>query len=102
MSPVTNDSARSQSRQTSTPPSSPPVDSPVVADKRVDQPDGAGQQIHVADDEEDDDEEMGTKAKALTNLLKTSSVCLQHFIHRLLDADGLAHARSLWLSWRTR
>jgi hypothetical protein len=75
MSPVANESAQSQSRQTSTPPSSPPVDSPVVADKRLDQPDGAGQQIHVADDEEDD-EEMGTKAKALTNLLKTSSVCL--------------------------
>jgi hypothetical protein len=29
------------------------------------------------DEEDDDDEEdMGTKARALTNLLKTSSVCL--------------------------
>jgi hypothetical protein len=28
------------------------------------------------DEEDDDDEDMGTKARALTNLLKTSSVCL--------------------------
>jgi hypothetical protein len=83
MSPVTNDSTESQSRQASSPPSSPPADSPAVADKKIDQPHEAGERRNVADDEEDDDEEMGTKAKALTNLLKTSSVCLQHFIHQL-------------------
>lgn len=30
-------------------------------------------------DDEEDDEDMGTKAKALTNLLKTSSVRLQYY-----------------------
>lgn len=32
------------------------------------------------DDEEDDEEGMGVKAKALTNLLKTSSVCLHSVV----------------------
>jgi hypothetical protein len=77
MSPITNGSAGSQSRQISTPPSSPPSDSPAVTQKRADQPYEAEAQNDVAEDEEDDDEDMGTKAKALTNLLKTSSVCLQ-------------------------
>ena len=43
----------------------------------------AQEQRNVVDDEEDDDEETDTKAKALTNLLKASSVYLRHFIHQL-------------------
>jgi hypothetical protein len=81
MSPVTNDSAGGQSRRTSTPPSSPPVESPDGIEKKP-QPQHkmeAPRETTNDDEEEEEEEEeedMGTKAKALTNLLKTSSVCL--------------------------
>jgi hypothetical protein len=75
MLPITNDSVVSQ---ISTPPSSPPSDGPAVADKKTDHQYAVETKKGAAEEEEeeDDDEDMGTKAKALTNLLKTSSVCL--------------------------
>ena len=81
MSPTTNDSAESQSRQISTPPSSPPVGSPDDADEKTNEQGETEAQNNAAmEEEEDDDEDMGTKAKALTNLLKTSSVCLSAWL----------------------
>jgi hypothetical protein len=102
MSPITNGSAGSQSRQISTPPSSPPSDSPAVTQKKAEQPKEAEAQKDVAEDEEDEDEDMGIKAKALTNLLKTSSVCLQRHIDHLSFTDVRTHARSSLRSWQTR
>ena len=77
MSPVTNDSAGGQSRRTSTPPSSPPAESLDEIEKKPQLQRGVEAPRETTNDEEDDDEDMGTKAKALVNLLKTSSVCLQ-------------------------
>lgn len=78
MSPVTNDSVGGQSRQTSTPPSSPPAESPDEIEKKPQLQHEMEVPRETTNDEEDDDddEDMGTKARALTNLLKTSSVCL--------------------------
>ena len=82
MSPVTNDSTGGQSRRTSTPPSSPPTESPDEMEKKpqlqheMEVPRETNNGEEEDDDDDDDDEDMGTKAKALTNLLKTSSVCL--------------------------
>ena len=77
MSPVTNDSAGGQSRRTSTPPSSPPAESPDGIEKKAQlQHEMEAPRETTNDEEDDDDEDMGTKARALTNLLKTSSVCL--------------------------
>jgi hypothetical protein len=102
MSPLTNDSAKSQSHQSSTPASSPLSDSPAAAAKKADQQYAAKTQNNVAEDEEDDEEDMGTKAKALTNLLKTSSVCLQDFIRHLRCTNQGSHFRSSLRSWQTR
>jgi hypothetical protein len=80
MSPVTNDSAGGQSRRTSTPPSSPPAESPDEIEKKPQlqhKVEAPRETTNDEEDDDDDDEDMGTKAKALTNLLKTSSVCLQ-------------------------
>src|SRR2546423_9086021 len=92
MSPMTSHSTESRSRQASTPPSSPPAASPAAVETKAHQPSGAGEQARGAsgDDDEDADEEMSTKARALTNLLKTSSVCLQRFVHQLERTDGRA------------
>src|SRR2546421_9484185 len=87
MSPSTNDTAESQSCQTSTPPSSPPSESPGAGEKKASFQYEAEAQRDMADDDLDDDEDMGTKAKALMNLLKTSSVCLQDFKSHLLCAN---------------
>lgn len=61
--------------QDSTQPSSPAEATPdmmeVKAEKVTEQ---HGEQAGQEEDDEDDDEDMGMKAKALTNLLKTSSV----------------------------
>lgn len=75
---MTGDSTERQPHQASTPPLAPQADSPAVADKEVSQPHEVREWRNAVDDEG-----MDTKAKALTNLLKASSVCLQHFIHQL-------------------
>ena len=102
MSPITNDSAESQSRQSSTPPSSPPAESLDDADKKPDHHGEIDAQNDAAMDEEDDEEDMGTKAKALTNLLKTSSVGLHDFNHDGPSTEKGAHFRSSLLSWQTK
>ena len=104
MSPITNDSAESQSRQISTPPSSPPVGSPDDTDKKPDEQGETEAQNNAAmeEEEDDDDEDMGTKAKALTNLLKTSSVCLQDCELDLPCTKYAAGFRSSLLSWQTK
>jgi hypothetical protein len=82
MSPVTNDSAGGQSRRTSTPPSSPPAESPDEIENKpqLQYEMEAPRETTNDKEDDDDDEDMGIKAKALTNLLKTSSVCLHNLI----------------------
>lgn len=74
MSPATETSSTgSQSRQASTHPSS-PMNSPADMENRLEQGSRADDGKALKKDEEDDIEDMDVKAKALTNLLKTSSV----------------------------
>ena len=102
MSPITNDSAGSHSRQTSTPPSSPPSESSDGAAKKPDVQHEAEAHKDVPDDDEDEEEDVGTKAKALTNLLKTSSVGLQDLEHYSLLTNQEPHCRSSLRSWQIR
>lgn len=77
-------SSESQSRPLSTQPSSPPSGSPTDMSDKLDQepeeehPDA----MNKSDDEDDDMEDMDGKAKALTNLLKTSSVSSVFALYR--------------------
>ena len=79
--------------QESTQPSSPAEHTPdlmeLKAEKMAEQ---NGEQVGQ-EDEEDDEEDMGMKAKALTNLLKTSSVLTpSSFVHRRL---ALTHSQGV-------